>query len=90
MWEDTFFVFASDNGGSSNRGSDNGALKGGKGDMYEGGIMAPAFLHFGSNTVEVISCAIIYDCVNREVGTSGILPVLNILSFFSRGEICGA
>lgn len=53
MWDDTVFVFASDNGAPLALGGDNGRLKGGKGDLYEGGIQAPAFVHFGENTVKV-------------------------------------
>lgn len=53
MWDDTLLVFASDNGGSLSRGSDNGPLRGTKGDQYDGGIRTPAFLHFGKNTVTV-------------------------------------
>ncbi|CAM9383265.1 unnamed protein product, partial [Sphacelaria rigidula] len=47
MWENTLFVFSSDNGGAIDMGSDNGLLRGTKGEMYEGGIVAPAFLRFG-------------------------------------------
>ncbi|MEM9659612.1 MAG: sulfatase-like hydrolase/transferase, partial [Planctomycetota bacterium] len=39
--ENTFIIFASDNGGQSNVGADNGPLRGGKQDMYEGGIRVP-------------------------------------------------
>lgn len=53
MWDNTLFVFASDNGGATDMGSDNGPLRGTKGDMYEGGIVTPAFLHFGADTVDV-------------------------------------
>lgn len=53
MWEDTVFIFASDNGGSAVVGGDNGPLRGGKGFLYDGGLRAPAFIHFGNNTIEV-------------------------------------
>jgi arylsulfatase A-like enzyme len=40
--ENTLVVFLSDNGGPEKRnGSDNGALRGGKGDLTEGGIRVP-------------------------------------------------
>jgi arylsulfatase A-like enzyme len=40
--ENTMVVFLSDNGGpEQNNGSDNGILRGGKGDYYEGGIRVP-------------------------------------------------
>ena len=39
--ENTIIVFTSDNGGSLYYGSDNGPYRGGKSDMYEGGIKVP-------------------------------------------------
>ncbi len=39
--ENTLVVFTSDNGGSLPHGASNGALRGGKQDMYEGGIRVP-------------------------------------------------
>ena len=41
MREDTLVVFTSDNGGQSGVGASNGGLRGGKGDMYEGGLRVP-------------------------------------------------
>ena len=38
----TLVVYTSDNGGQLNVGATNGDLKGGKGQMYEGGIRVPA------------------------------------------------
>lgn len=40
--EKTLVVFSSDNGGSIPHGASNGSLRGGKQDMYEGGIKVPA------------------------------------------------
>ena len=40
----TLVVFASDNGGNERAGADNGALRGGKGGVFEGGIRVPALL----------------------------------------------
>ncbi len=40
--EDTLVVFTSDNGGLLRAGASNGSLRGGKQDMYEGGIRVPA------------------------------------------------
>ena len=37
----TLVIYTSDNGGQLNVGATNGALKGGKGQMYEGGIRVP-------------------------------------------------
>lgn len=42
MEEETLVVFTSDNGGLLRVGADNGLLRGGKQDMYEGGIKVPA------------------------------------------------
>jgi arylsulfatase A-like enzyme len=39
--EDTLVIFVSDNGGQSNVGADNGPLRGGKQNMWEGGIRVP-------------------------------------------------
>jgi arylsulfatase A-like enzyme len=40
--KNTVIVFASDNGGALRFGATNGPLRGGKGDMFEGGIRVPA------------------------------------------------
>ncbi len=40
-YENTLIFFASDNGGQLNVGATNGNLRGGKQDMYEGGIRVP-------------------------------------------------
>ena len=39
--DNTLVVYTSDNGGQVNVGADNGPLRGGKGDMYEGGVRVP-------------------------------------------------
>ncbi|CAM9539820.1 unnamed protein product, partial [Chrysoparadoxa australica] len=49
MWDDTLFVFMSDNGGDESFGSSNCNYTGGKGMTEEGGIRAPAFMHLGSH-----------------------------------------
>lgn len=42
QWEKTLLFFVSDNGGQTNVGGNCGSLRGGKQDMYEGGIRVPA------------------------------------------------
>lgn len=44
LMENTLVVFTSDNGGALGFAQSNGKLKGGKQDMYEGGIKVPAFM----------------------------------------------
>ncbi|HSH09805.1 MAG TPA: sulfatase-like hydrolase/transferase [Oceanipulchritudo sp.] len=39
--QDTLVVFSSDNGGALRHGANNGPLRGGKGDHFEGGIRVP-------------------------------------------------
>lgn len=39
--KNTLIVFLSDNGGAHNNGSDNGPLRGTKGDLFEGGVRVP-------------------------------------------------
>ena len=41
QYENTIIVFSSDNGGHLPSGASNGNLRGGKIDMYEGGIKVP-------------------------------------------------
>ncbi len=40
--KNTFVIFVSDNGGQANVGASNGALRGEKQEMYEGGLRVPA------------------------------------------------
>lgn len=44
--EDTLVLFLSDNGGAKREGADNGALRGGKGSCFEGGVRVPAVLRW--------------------------------------------
>ena len=41
LYDNTFIVFTSDNGGQAGVGANNGLLRAGKGTMYEGGIRVP-------------------------------------------------
>ena len=58
MWEDTLFIFSSDNGGCATGfcagcagGSSNFPLRGGKGTLYEGGVRGTAVLYAASPIV---------------------------------------
>jgi arylsulfatase A-like enzyme len=42
QWKNTLTIFVSDNGGQINVGANCGNLRGGKQDMYEGGLKVPA------------------------------------------------
>ncbi|HAO94822.1 MAG TPA: N-acetylgalactosamine 6-sulfate sulfatase, partial [Verrucomicrobiales bacterium] len=42
LWKETLVFFVSDNGGQANVGANNGALRGEKQEMYEGGLRVPA------------------------------------------------
>ncbi len=44
--ENTLVIFTSDNGGALRFAQSNGKLRGGKQDMYEGGIRVPAFAYW--------------------------------------------
>ncbi|WP_430812635.1 sulfatase-like hydrolase/transferase [Carboxylicivirga sp. 1411-1] len=44
--DNTLIVFTSDNGGALQYGANNGLLKGGKGDLYEGGIRIPCVVRW--------------------------------------------
>lgn len=44
LQENTLVIFTSDNGGALRYAQSNGTLRGGKQDMYEGGIKVPAFM----------------------------------------------
>lgn len=42
--DDTIIVFSSDNGGALDLGSSNGELRGGKGELFEGGMRVPGLI----------------------------------------------
>lgn len=53
--ENTVIFFASDNGGVLSEGANNGNLKGGKQDMFEGGIRVPAGVYWKNKIKPTVS-----------------------------------
>ena len=45
LWDNTYLIFVSDNGGNEHQGASNDPLKKGKGTTYEGGTRTPAFVY---------------------------------------------
>jgi len=62
QWEDTLLIFTSDNGGQLAAGANNGGLRGGKQDMWEGGIREPfcavwpGRIAAGGRDAETVAC----------------------------------
>ena len=88
--DETLILFSSDNGGQLGVGANNGSLRGGKQDMYEGGIRVPqaavwpGYIAPGSTTDLVTlsmdlfatCCAVAGVTVGDEVDGVSILPTL--------------
>ncbi|MDE2800054.1 MAG: sulfatase-like hydrolase/transferase [Gemmatimonadota bacterium] len=86
----TLVVYTSDNGGQLNVGATNGDLKGGKGQMYEGGIRVPTCAMWADgiekgqvcDNVAMLmdlfptACEIAGASVNHEIEGLSILPTL--------------
>lgn len=86
----TLVIYTSDNGGQLNVGATNGDLRGGKGQMYEGGIRVPACAMWADgiekgyvcNNVAMLmdlcptACEIAGVSVNHEIEGLSILPTL--------------
>lgn len=86
----TLVVYTSDNGGQLNVGATNGDLKGGKGQMYEGGIRVPTCAMWADgiekgqvcDNVAMLmdlfptACEIAGASVNHEIEGQSILPTL--------------
>ncbi len=67
--ESTLFVFVSDNGGQLSVGANNGALRAGKGTVYEGGIRVPAAIRWPGKVEAGIEC-------NSTLLTMDLFPTL--------------
>lgn len=88
--ENTLVIFTSDNGGQSNVGANNGNLRGGKQEMYEGGIRVPfcavwpGKIKAGSKSDRIVMSMDIYPTVCEAAGVKithdidgrSILPTL--------------
>ncbi len=88
--KNTVVIFASDNGGALRFGANNGSLRGGKQDLYEGGIKVPACMKWpgkiepGSSSDELILMMDFYPTlaeighatIKHEIDGISLLPVL--------------
>lgn len=67
--ENTIVVFSSDNGGSLSLGSNNGALRGGKGSPWEGGMRVPGLIMWANHiTADQV--------LDQQIATQDWLPTL--------------
>lgn len=72
--DETLIIFTSDNGGQINVGANCGSFRGGKQDMYEGGIIVPAcavwpeVIEPGSRSDQLLMTMDIYPTVCEAVG----------------------
>ena len=90
LTDNTLIIFTSDNGGQINVGASNGALRGGKGEMYEGGIREPMFavwpgqIEPGSHSSRVALTMDLFPTIcetaradfSHEIGGRSILPAM--------------
>ena len=60
--DNTIVFFFSDNGGFENYGSDNGPYRGGKLEVYEGGIRVTAVMRWRKNLQPVVKLTKSYRC----------------------------
>ena len=89
-FNNTIFMFLSDNGGHLEDGANNGTLRDGKESMYEGGIKVPAFIEWpnhiepGTHSDERLLTMDIYPTlaeiagvsINHKIDGQSFLPIL--------------
>lgn len=91
--KNTIIVFLSDNGGASNNASDNGPLRGLKGDLFEGGIRVPFAIRWkgtipkGQTYTNPVSSldimATITSLNNIEINSERPLDGINLMPFIT-------
>ena len=94
--ENTLIFFLSDNGGSAHNSSDNGPLKGFKGNKFEGGHRVPFIVHWGkkikgNQTFDGLTSSL--DIFTTSIAAAGIENKFNIdgtnLIPYLKGEMNG-
>ena len=95
--ENTIVVFLSDNGGAHNNASDNGPLRGLKGDLFEGGIRVPFAMRWkgtipeGNSYKKPISSLDIMATIvaqsNVKIDPNRPLDGVNLIPFLTGAEI---
>ena len=87
LYENTLILFSSDNGGHLPSGASNGNLRGGKQDMYEGGIKVPTCMVWEGTIAKGVStqfaltmdlfptiCSIAGVSVNQKIDGINLMP----------------
>ena len=88
VYDNTLIVFTSDNGGRLADGASNGPLRGGKQEMYEGGLRVPAAvvwpgrIEAGSQSEAVLTTVDLYPTL-AEAGGANIRHPIDGVSFLS-------
>lgn len=55
QWNNTVFVFMTDNGGDEDNAGDNGIYRGEKSQLYNGGVLGPAFIRWPGQSLPASS-----------------------------------
>lgn len=93
-WENTLFIFASDNGGLShakwaNGPTDNFPLRAGKGSAYEGGVRTPLIIHYpGDNKAQAVDLPVIsMDIFYTALAAANVTPSKNLADGISLWDL---